>query len=312
MTQENEARTILIAGGSGLIGTALVKALLERGDHVIVLSRSESRSMDLHPNLSESRWDPASGVLNQAVVDRAHVVVNLSGASIGAKRWNAQYKRTILESRTSSTALLAQAIKDSPTPPQVLLQGSASGYYGESSSVADETSPLGTTFLAKVCAKWEKAASPAMVAGTRVAYIRTSTVMTPEDGALKKVLLPMKFMVGGPLGSGDQTWSWIALEDQVRAMLFVMDTPEVHGPVNLVAPANATNAELTRAIAKKLGKPSFFKVPAFVLRLVLGEFAEEILMDQKIAPKILDDLGFTFNQPNVEALATYVAEELRK
>ncbi|XBH20199.1 TIGR01777 family oxidoreductase [Jonesiaceae bacterium BS-20] len=310
MTAFQDSRTVLIAGASGLIGSALTTALLERGNKVIVLSRQSSPAPPQHPNLSVSRWDPATGVLNQAVVDRSDVVVNLAGASIGARRWSAQYKQTILESRTTATALIAQAVHNSPTPPQVFLQGSASGFYGNTDAVVDEQSAVGATFLAKVCASWEKAAAPAMSKGTRLAFIRTATVMSPKDGALKKLLLPMRFGVGGTLGNGTQDWSWITLDDHVRALLFVMDTPTAWGPINLVAPEFATNSAITRAIAQAISKPARFQVPAGVLRLVLGEFANEILMSQKISPMILTQLGFQFLHPTVADLATYVRKEL--
>lgn len=312
MTMSHESRTVLIAGASGLIGSALTTALLDRGDSVIALTRQSSPPPPKHANLSVSRWDPASGVLNQAVVDRCDIVVNLAGASIGARRWNAQYKRTILESRTGATALLAKAVHNSPTPPHTFLQGSASGFYGDSGAVVTEHSQVGDTFLAKVCASWEKAAGPAMASGTRLAYIRTATVMSPSEGALQKLLLPMKFGLGGPLGSGEQDWSWITLKDHIRALQFVMDTPTVWGPVNLVAPQFAKNLEITQAIASALHKPARFPVPAPILRLALGEFANEILMSQRITPMILTQLGFEFSHPTVQDLANYVSQEVAR
>lgn len=302
--------TVLVAGGTGLIGTVLIRELLDRGDHVIALTREDSTPIAAHPGLSLSRWDPETGVLNQAVVDRADAVVNLSGANVGAKRWNNSYKKTILSSRVNTTALLARAIHQSDSPPRVLLQGSASGYYGKTSEVCDENSPAGSTFLAGVTTRWEQAAQPALAAGTRVAYLRTATVMTPHSGALKQVLTPIRYYAGGSLGPGTQIWSWISLADHVRAMLFVLDTPTAWGPINLVAPENASNARITSSLAQTLGKPNWFRVPTWALRLGLGEFAGEILMDQKIQPRILTELGFTFDHPTVADLMQYVQEQL--
>ena len=306
--------TVAISGSSGLIGSALTQALLDRGDHVIALVRpgSEPTATSLAQEdlggLTRGSWDPARGMVEQAEIDRADVVVNLAGASIGAKRWNDAYRTKILTSRTAATSTLAQAISASPTPPSCFISGSASGFYGPTTGPVTEDSPAGTTFLAGVCEQWERAALAAD--SSRVVLARTATVMTAKGGALEQVLRPMRLGAGATLGSGRQLWSWISLTDHVRALLFLMDTPDVVGPVNLVSPAAASNTAITAALAKALRRPAFLKVPAPALRLLLGGFADEILMSQDVRPGVLDRYGFEFAQPDHLTLATAVAAEL--
>lgn len=303
---------IVIAGASGLIGTHLVRRLAERGDLVIRLSRPASTgtsNLEHYSQVEDMVWDPSAGQLDQHIVDNADAVINLAGASIGGKRWNRQYKRDILKSRIDATTTLTRAIRNSSTPPEAFLSASATGYYGFPNYTVDESSDPGDTFLSSVCERWEMAAHPAMTVGTRLAYLRTGLVMSPEGGALEKLLLPLKLGVGGPLGSGSQLWSWITLEDHVRAMLHILDDERAWGPVNLVSPGAATNQEVTAALAHAYHRPSFFKVPAPALRLVVGEFSSEIVSGVRVEPTILKALDFKFLHTDVSQMAQWVVSQ---
>ncbi|WP_435300265.1 TIGR01777 family oxidoreductase [Timonella sp. A28] len=297
-----QPRTIVVSGATGLIGSRLVDALVDRGDSVIRLVRQETLRQHktvVPAGVRDEVWDPRQGVLNPRVLEGVDGIVNLAGASIGDRRWTTEYKEEILASRVAATHTITQALLKTEEPAKVFLSGSASGFYGFPSHRVDETSPAGDTYLAHVCELWEQAARPAMARGTRLTSLRTGIVLSPHGGALKKLLLPLRFGVGGPLGSGDQVWSWITLDDHIRALLFLLDDSRGWGPVNLVAPQAATNKEITQACARALHRPSFMKVPGFALRMVLGEFADEILQGVEITPSVLVELGFRFNHATV-------------
>ncbi|MFD2839258.1 TIGR01777 family oxidoreductase [Populibacterium corticicola] len=299
---------VVVSGATGLIGSKVVDALLDAGYDVIRLVRSAKT--EPNPRVIDSLWDPSAGVIDSTVIDGAYGVINLAGAGIGDRRWDRIVKREILASRVGATTTLVKAITSVPTPPQVLVSGSATGYYGFPDQIVDETSPSGDTFLAGVCTAWERAASGAMTAGTRVAYARTGLVMSPEGGALKKLLLPLKFGVGGPLGSGEQLWSWISLEDEVRALVFLLEHDKAWGPVNLVAPQTVPHRELVAKVAGEIHRPHALKVPAFALRAVVGEFAQEIVNGVHVEPTVLESLGFEYSHPRVDALARWISQQV--
>lgn len=309
MTDTSTPHTIVIAGASGMIGSALTTALRERGHHVIQLTRQRTGRTQTGQGVDTVTWDPARGFVPQKVIDRADAVINLAGASIGDRRWDKAYKKKILHSRVCATSTLARAIARSDTPPQVLLQASATGFYGFPEHPVDEKSFSGSTFLAAVCRAWEAEAKPAMNAGCRVVFLRTGIVLDPSGGALKKMLIPLKLGVGGPLGSGNQVWSWITLADHVRACLFLLDTAQAWGPVNLVAPGAVTQRELTAAFAQQMRRPALVTVPSFALRVALGQFAGEITRGVTVRPTVLDELGFTFDHPTVDRAARWAIDE---
>ncbi len=298
---------VVVSGATGLIGTRLVDALLDAGYDVIRLIRSAKT--EPNPRVIDSLWDPSAGIIDKAVIDGAYGVVNLAGSGIGDRRWDRIVKRDILASRVNATNTLVKAITNVPTPPKVFVSGSATGYYGFPDQIVDESSPSGDTFLADVCTAWERAASGAMTAGTRVAYARTGLVMSHDGGALKKLLFPLKCGLGGPLGSGDQPWSWISLEDEVRALMFMLEHDKAWGPVNLVAPQTVPHAELVAQIARELHRPHALKVPPFALRLAVGEFAQEIVNGVHVLPTVLESLGFEYSHPRVEDLARWVGAQ---
>lgn len=288
-------RRIIVTGGTGLIGRALVATLRNRGDDVVVVGRG--RSIDGGPT-----WDPAAGSLDPEVLEAADVVVNLNGAGVGDKRWTDERKRVILESRTKPTALLAETIAAMDDPPPVFVSASAMGYYGDTGDTeVDETSPAGEGFLADVCVAWEEAADPARDAGIRVVHPRTGIVLSRDSEAMKPLIPLFKLGLGGPIGSGDQWWSWITLPDEVDALVYCIDQ-DLHGPVNLTAPNPVRNKDFAKALGTALGRPSFFPAPKFALDVRLGkELAEAIgYGSQRVVPTVLLDAGFSFGSPTID------------
>lgn len=277
---------VAITGSNGLIGGALAESL-EGDRHEVVRVRRSSAGLDL------------SGI------DSVDAVVNLAGAGIGDKRWTGERKRLVIESRTKTTAALANAIAAAPAArrPRVLLSGSAIGYYGDrGDEVLTEESGPGHLFLSELCLAWEAAAVPVVAAGVRLAHLRTGIVLAPKGGALGKMLPLFKFGLGGRMGSGKQWWSWVSLEDEVRAIRFLLDN-DVDGPVNLTGPEPVTNAALTSALGKVLHRPTLLPVPKFGPALLLGrELAHELLYaGQRVVPRVLEREGFSFTHGDVES-----------
>jgi uncharacterized protein (TIGR01777 family) len=293
---------VVVAGASGLIGTSLVSSLRADGHEVLTLVRREPHG----PH--EVRWEPGLGARGadlavRGAVDGADAVVNLAGAGVAGKRWDDAYKREVLDSRVAATTCLATAIAESEAPVGVLVSGSAGGYYGDTGPVAvDESAPQGATFLARVAGAWEAAADPARERGVRVVHPRTGTVADPDGGAFGRWLPLLRLGLGGRLGSGRQWWSLISLTDEVGAIRHCIDHDEVVGPVNLSAPEQVTNGELTSALGRALHRPTLVLAPKFGLNAVLGEFADELLIDQRMAPGVLTATGYEFRHPTVAAI----------
>src|SRR5690242_14236358 len=292
---------IAVTGSSGLIGTALVTALHAAGHDVVRLVRRPAR----HPD--EVRWDPAAGSVDGDGLAGVQAAVNLAGAGVGDRRWSDAHKRAVLESRIDSTTTLVKALTALDPVPQVLVSGSAVGYYGDrGEDPLTESSEPGDTFLAGVTRAWEDAALAAGDAGIRVATARTGLVLTPDGGALKPLLLLARLGLAGPLGNGRQWWPWITLDDEVRALTHLLEH-DVAGPVNLTAPQPARNADLTHALAHALHRPALLPAPAFALRIALGEFAGEILASQRVLPARLLESGFVFHHQTPAQAAAWVA-----
>ncbi|MFM1751842.1 MAG: hypothetical protein RL119_804 [Actinomycetota bacterium] len=289
-------RTIAITGASGLIGTALSAHLSARGDRVLAFTRSGASG----PNTIS--WNPVTGAIDAEKLVGVDAVVHLAGAGIGDKRWTDSYKREILDSRTKSTALLAETMAGLENGPRVLLSGSAIGYYGESVTAEfTEDSPAGSGFLAEVCVLWEAASEAASKAGIRVAHLRTGIVLSPKGGALKKLLPLFKIGAGGRMGSGRQWQSWISIDDEVAAIDHLL-TANVTGAVNLTAPQPVTQAEFTKTLARVLKRPSLLPVPSFGPKLLLGgELADALLFTgQKVMPNVLKASGYSFIHNDLE------------
>lgn len=283
---------IIVSGASGLIGSALVPHLESKGHDVVRLVRRAAKQ-------GESQWDPARGVVDADVVGTADAVIHLSGAGIGDKRWSNSYKREILDSRVRSTKLLASVIAGAAKRPGVFLSGSAIGYYGaRGDETLDESSSVGSGFLADVCKEWEAAASGA---GTRTVFLRTGIVLSPKGGALKKQLPLFQLGLGGRFGRGNQWQSWISIDDEIRAIDHLL-TSSVTGPVNLTAPAPVTNTEFARVLGSVLHRPAILPVPSIGPKLLLGaELADALLFTgQRVLPRALSAAGFQFEHPTLD------------
>lgn len=302
---ESAHRTVVVAGSSGLIGSALVSALRRDGTRVRTLVRRPAR------DATEVQWDPSRGVLPSSALEHAGAVVNLAGVGVGDRRWSDAHKAAILGSRLATTDLLARRLADSASASTVLVQASAIGFYGDrGDEVLTESSAGGSGFLADVVREWEAAAAPASEAGVRVALARTGIVLARDGGALGRLLPLVRLGLGGRLGSGQQFWSWITLDDEIRALRFLIDT-DVRGPVNLTAPEPARNAAIVTALGRAYSRPTPLAVPAVALRIALGEFSSEILGSQRVLPRALQDAGFTFDHPDVTTASRWVRGGVR-
>ncbi|MDR7568196.1 MAG: TIGR01777 family oxidoreductase [Armatimonadota bacterium] len=299
---------IVIAGASGLLGTALAQRLRSAGHEVVPVSRDPEI-------LSRGGvfWDPDRKMLPGERLEGSEVVVSLAGARIAPARWTPAYKALISRSRVETTRFLCETLARLQHRPRALLSASAVGYYGnrDPHQELDEASPPGEGFLARLCVEWEAATEPARTSGIRTVLLRTGTVLTLRGGFLPPVVRLFRMGLGGRLGSGRQVLSWIALQDYVRAVEFLLHREDLHGPFNLTAPNPVTNAEFTSTLARVLRRPALFRVPAFALQLVFGrEMAEEVFLSgQRVIPRRLVEAGFRFDLPELEgALRAVLAE----
>lgn len=286
---------IAVTGASGLIGTALVRSLTTDGHEVVRLVRREPAGP------GEVRWDPARQYVDPKGLTGCDAVVHLAGAGVGDHRWTASYKKEIRDSRVLGTAAIARAVAPLDTPPKVLVCGTAVGYYGDTGDrPVDEDSPAGSGFLAEVVVEWEAAAEPAATAGVRTAFARTGLVVSREGGAWGRLFPIFKAGLGGRMGDGRQYWSFISMHDEIAALRHIIDTETLSGPVNLTAPEPLTNREVTAAMGRVLHRPTLATVPAFALRIAIGEFSQDVLSSQRVRPKRLLDSGFAFAFPGIE------------
>lgn len=285
---------IVITGSSGLIGSALVRDCEKKNFEVVKLVRRVPKQEN------ESQWDPIKGIVDLNVLEKATAIVNLAGAGVGDRRWSKKYKKLILDSRVNSTETLANAIVNLKTPPSVFVSGSAIGFYGDTADVAvDENANLGEGFLSDVVFNWEYAAQRVRSNNIRVVHPRTGLVMSKRGGLLKKILPLFKLGLGGKLGNGKQYWSYISLEDEIRAIHHVIDDVRLTGGVNFTNPNPVTNAEFTKSLASVVNRPAFLNVPSLALKIALGEFSIEALGSSRILPSKLKAAGFKFNQPDI-------------
>ncbi len=290
---------IVITGSSGLIGTPLVAHLRGQGHEVVRLVRRAAASRD------EIAWNPATGQMGPlGVVDAA---VNLAGVGIGAHRWTSSYKAQIRQSRLDSTGLLAKSLAAMEPLPKVLVSASAVGYYGDrGDEVLDESSGRGDGFLVEVVENWEEATKPASDVGIRVVTARSGLVMARDGGALGRMLPLFRLGLGGKLGNGQQYWSFISLDDEVRAIAYCLEMESLAGPVNLTAPHPVTNEVVTRTLAHAMHRPSFATVPGFAMRIGLGELSSDVLGGQRVIPKKLLASSFEFHHPDIASVIATV------
>jgi hypothetical protein len=288
----------LLSGASGMVGSALRAELGARHARVTQLVRRVPQTA------AELEWNPAAAIpiRDTEPLEGLDAAIHLSGANLSARRWTAAYRREMAASRLDSTRALATSLAGLRRPPRALLVASAIGIYGNrGDEILDENSPPGRGFLAGLCREWEAASAPAVAAGMRVVHMRFGVVLSPNAGALAMMLPIFRLGLGGRLGSGKEWMSWISLPDLASAVLFLLDSPSLHGAVNLTAPQPVTNATFTRTLARMLHRPAVVPVPAFALRLALGPMADEALLSSTRAiPKKLLEAGFGFTHPDIE------------
>jgi uncharacterized protein (TIGR01777 family) len=284
---------VVIAGSSGLIGTALVADLRHAGHEVLRLVRRAPAAPD------ERGWDPPAGRVDDGTFDGVDAVVNLNGAGIGDRLWSGARKQLLRDSRNVPTEVLATAVARHRVP--TMLSASGVHYYGDTGArPVDETAPSGTSFLAEVCRDWEAASAPAAEAGARVVLMRSAGVLSPAGGIVGRLRPLFAMMLGARIGTGRQAFPWISLDDEVGAMRFLLEHDRLSGPVNLAGPEPATNAEFTSALAEVLHRPAPFVVPAAVLRAVLGQLAEELVLTGPFAvPAVLQKHGYPFRHVTI-------------
>lgn len=297
---------ILVSGSTGLVGTSLVARLRAEHHEVVGLVRRVPANDDE----AVVAWDPSNGTIEPGELEGFDAVIHLAGENIAARRWSTKQKARIRDSRVEGTSLLARTLAGLESPPATMICASAIGWYGDAGDEwQDESQPPGTGFLPDVCRDWEAAADPAREAGLRVVHARIGVVLAREGGALKAMLLPFRLGLGGRVGSGQQYWSWIALDDLVAALKHLVETDSLQGPVNLVAPAPATNREFTRTLGRVLGRPTIFPMPGVMARLLLGEMANELMLTgARIRSTLLAESGFDFRCPDLESALRHVLD----
>jgi uncharacterized protein (TIGR01777 family) len=285
---------VVVAGSSGLLGSALVPALRDAGHEVVRLVRRTPSAPD------ERAWDPPAGEIGEGALDGADAVVNLCGAGVANRRWTQARKQVLLDSRVTPTEVLAGAVAEHGIG--VLVNGSGIDYYGDTGDTpVDESFPAGRGFLPKLCKEWEQATSAASEAGSRVVLMRTSPVLTSSGGLLAMIKPIFQWCLGGRLGDGRQYMPWISLDDQIGAIRFALENRQLSGAANFTAPHPVTNAEFTRELAKAVQRPAPWLVPGFVLRLMLGQFADEgILAGQRAIPAALRAAGYEFRHATLD------------
>ncbi len=297
---------VIITGGTGLIGTQLVRSLGKSGHEVIVLSRNPKQSGPMPETVSYVKWDAKTADGWGEYADGAGAIINLAGSSIAGDgflpaRWTEERKKLILESRLDAGKAVMQAIENAGKKPKVLIQSSAVGYYGPHPNTVEitETHGPGDDFLANVCKQWEASTAAAESMGVRRCVIRTGIVLSDEDGALPRQVFPFRLFAGGPITPGNQPYPWIHLDDQVRAIRYLLENSGLSGAFNLTAPHVVTNAQFAKVIGKTLGRPSFVPTPGFAFSLAFGEVAILLTKGQRAVPKALQDAGFEwkFTEP---------------
>jgi uncharacterized protein len=283
---------IVVSGGTGFLGEPLIRRLLQRGAEVLVLSRDPSK-------VRAGSGIPWSAVNEAGTAD---VIINLAGENVGAGRWTVDRKRNILNSRVEATTALGTAVRRARDKPRTFISASAVGFYGvQHDEILDERSENGSGFLAEVTREWEEAAR--RVEGVaRVVILRFGVVLAKDGGPLKKMMLPFQFGAGGPIGSGEQWMSWVDREDVLRAIEWAIDNPQVRGTYNITAPEPVRNRDFARGLGRAIHRPSFMPTPAFALRLIFGEMADEVLLGgQRVVPSRATKEGFTFIYPTLDA-----------
>ena len=287
---------IFVTGATGLVGEELCSELSQKKHSVTKLTRTEGAVNGESPH-----WNLDVQKDNKTLF--FDTFIHLAGENIAAKRWSEKQKQKIYDSRILGTQNLVKQIIASPNKPQTFICASAIGFYGDrGQELLNEESESGTDFVSKVCKGWELATQPLVDCGIRVVNLRFGVVLSKDGGALKKMLFPFKCGLGGPIGSGQQKFSWISIDDAIKAIIYILETPTISCPVNITSPNPVSNKTYTKILAKQLKRPAFFTMPAVVCRLLFGEMADELLLSsQSVMPKKLIKHGFEFNHLDLES-----------
>lgn len=299
---------VIITGGTGSIGRYLIKELTQHGHQLVILSRSPDKHRgSFDANVELAKWDAetAEGWAEQA--DGADAIINFAGENLAGEgflpsRWTEEKKLKIVRSRLKAGEAVVEAVSAAGQKPKVVLQASAVGYYGprNDDTRLDENAPPGDDFLATTCFKWEKTTSAVKEMGVRQAILRTGLVLMTESGPLPRLLIQFKLFGGGPFGGGDQWWPWIHIQDEVRAIRFLLEKDDADGPYNLTAPNPVTNKTFSKILGKVLNRPAFWPIPRFAMKLLVGEIATTVLDGQRAVPKRLLEAGFEFQYTDLE------------
>jgi uncharacterized protein len=297
----SDPKRIVVTGATGLIGKALCKRLMEKNYAVVVFARDPGKARAAVPGAAEYvPWQPAESGAWATAIDGAYAVINLAGPSLAGKRWNAEYKRYVRDTRVLGTRGLVSAMAGANVKPHAFVSSSAVGYYGfRDDTPLDEGASPGGDFLAQLCQAWEQEALKAMAHGVRTVVVRTGIVLDGKEGALPQLMLPFKLFVGGPILPGTQWMSWIHLADEVGIIMLALEDERVRGPINATAPTPQTNRDLSKAVGAALGRPSLMPVPGFALQLMVGEFAQSLTTGQRVLPKKAQELGYQFKYPEL-------------
>jgi uncharacterized protein (TIGR01777 family) len=297
---------IIIAGGSGLIGREVTKALTADGDEVIVLSRRPELVIGIPSRVKVVQWDGKTVEEWGNYISNSNVIINLTGENLSGKgllpsRWTKARKLRLVQSRVNSGEVLTKAIQLAQAKPSVFIQASGVGYYGtQQEKPLNEEDGGGNDILANLCKEWETSSQPVEEAGVRLVVVRNGVVLSTNGGALLSLLLPYKFWVGGPLGNGHQVYSWIHMADEVNAIRFLIRNERAKGVFNLTSPNPVTNDEFGKMIGKVMKRPHYLPIPSFVMRLAFGEVASIVLQSQQVLPQKLLNQGYVFKYPNLE------------
>jgi hypothetical protein len=296
------SKRIVVTGATGFIGKKLVEEFVKRNDEVIVFSRNVKNAKSIFPNAKECvEWDYRNPEPWKSNLENSDAVIHLAGINLFAKRWNDDFKKSVIESRQLSTKNLVDAIKSCKNKPEVFISASGIGYYGDcGDNILTEESSAGNDFLANVCKVWESEARKVEQLGVRSVQIRTGLVLSPEDGALKQLLPPFKYFIGGPLGDGKQWASWLHVDDIVGIYLHAIDNPKLSGAVNAASLNPIRMKEFANTLGQVLNRPSLFPIPKFVIKIIVGEAAEVVLASQRIDVKKLIEGGYKFKFENFE------------
>ncbi len=299
---------IVISGSSGLVGSALVPFLTTGGHRVTRLVRR--RPVE---GRNESYWDPYKKIIDKDLINGADAVIHLSGENIGSGLWTEKKKKIILKSRLVPTSFIAETCAGVKKPPGVFISASAMGYYGSrGDEILTEESGPGSGFVPEVCTGWEASAEPAVKKGIRTLFMRLGVVLSPEGGALRKLLLPFSLGAGGRIGKGEQYMSWLTIDDVLGALLHLISKEKISGPVNLVTPNPVNNREFTRVLSRVLKRPAYFHLPRFLIETVFGEMGREILLGStRVRPVKLEDSVYTFRHPVLEDALRYILGRTR-